>query len=231
MKSKTYIKEALAFSCCCCCSFAQSCPTLCDGYFHHFAPEGNLSNSPINISVQFSAVPLLSHVRLFATPWTEAHQTSLSITNTQSLLKFMPIESVMPSNHLILCHPLLLLPSIFPSIRVFFQWVGSSHQVAKILELQFFIFLPIWFYCVYVKTLASMLYGNFSAGLNSCQTYQRALWNEKLNHGSCLHTVNENKIVLMWQNMLHNNLRYTLILHLKKSRFLHLSFILCRGFT
>ena len=56
---------------------------------------------------------------LFATPWTAARQASLSITNTQSLLKLMSIMSVMPSNHLILCHPLLLLPSIFPSIRVF----------------------------------------------------------------------------------------------------------------
>ena len=62
---------------------------------------------------------LLSCVRLFANPWMAAHQASLSITNSQSLLKLMSIESVMPSNHLILCHPLLLLPSIFPSIRVF----------------------------------------------------------------------------------------------------------------
>ena len=61
----------------------------------------------------------LSRVQLFATPWTVAHQTSLSITNPQNPLKSMSIESVMPSNHLILCHPLLLLPSIFPSIRVF----------------------------------------------------------------------------------------------------------------
>ena len=61
----------------------------------------------------------LSHVQLFATPWTAAHQASLSITNSQSLLKLMSIELVIPSNHLILCHPLLLLPSIFPSIRVF----------------------------------------------------------------------------------------------------------------
>ena len=60
----------------------------------------------------------LSHVRLFATPWTAAHQASLSITNSRSLLKLMSIESVMPSNPLILCHP-LLLPSIFTSIRVF----------------------------------------------------------------------------------------------------------------
>ena len=58
-------------------------------------------------------------VRLFATPWTAARQASLSITNSRSLLKLMSIESVMPSNHLILCHPLLFPPSIFPSIRVF----------------------------------------------------------------------------------------------------------------
>ena len=67
----------------------------------------------------FSSVQLLSRVRLFATPRIAARQASLSITNSQSLLKLMSIESVMPSNHLILCLPLLLLPSIFPSIRVF----------------------------------------------------------------------------------------------------------------
>ena len=67
----------------------------------------------------FSSVQSLSHVRLFATPWTAARQASLSITNSRSLLKFMSITSVMPSNHLILCCFLLLLPSIFPSIRVF----------------------------------------------------------------------------------------------------------------
>ena len=69
--------------------------------------------------LQFSSIQLLSHVRLFATPWTVSHQASLSITNSWSLLKLMSIESVLPSNHLILCRPLLLLPSIFPSIRVF----------------------------------------------------------------------------------------------------------------
>ena len=68
---------------------------------------------------QFSSVQSLSHVRLFATPWTAARQASLSITNSQSLLKLMSIMSLMPSNHLILCRPLLLPPSIFPSIRVF----------------------------------------------------------------------------------------------------------------
>ena len=66
-----------------------------------------------------SSVQSLSHVQLFATPWTTACQPSLSITNSWSLLKLMSIESVKPSNHLILCHPLLFLPSIFPSIRVF----------------------------------------------------------------------------------------------------------------
>ena len=69
--------------------------------------------------IQFSSVQSLSHVRLFVTPWTAARQASLSITNCQSLLKLMSIELVMPSNHLILCRPLLLPPSIFPSFRVF----------------------------------------------------------------------------------------------------------------
>ena len=72
-----------------------------------------------NISVQLSSVQSLSHVRLFPTPWIAAHQASLSITNSWSLLKLMSIESVMPSSHLILCHPLFLLPPIPPSIRVF----------------------------------------------------------------------------------------------------------------
>ena len=66
-----------------------------------------------------SSVQSLSHVRIFAIPWTAARQASLSITNSQSLLKLIPIESVMPSSHLILCCPLLLPPSIFPNIRVF----------------------------------------------------------------------------------------------------------------
>ena len=83
-------------------------------------------------SVQFSC----SVVSNSETPRTAACQASLSITNSQTLPKLMSIESVMPSNHLILCHPLLLLPSIFPNIRVFFKWVSSWNQVAKILEFQ-----------------------------------------------------------------------------------------------
>ena len=69
--------------------------------------------------LQFNSVQLLSHFWLFATPWTVAGQASLSITNSQSLLKLKSIESVMPTNQLILCHPHLLPPSTFPSIRVF----------------------------------------------------------------------------------------------------------------
>ena len=69
--------------------------------------------------ILFSSFQSLSHVQLFATPWITAHQASLSITSSQSLLKLMSIQSVMPSSHLILCHPLLLLPPIPPRIRVF----------------------------------------------------------------------------------------------------------------
>ena len=78
-----------------------------------------LSHFSTGQNLQFSSVQSLSHIRLFVTPQTAACQASLSITNSQSLLKLMYIKSVMPSNHLILCHPLLLPPSIFPSIRVF----------------------------------------------------------------------------------------------------------------
>ena len=73
----------------------------------------------IRCSVQFSSVQSLSHVRLFATPWTAARQASLSITNVQSSRKLMSIESLIPSSYLILCRPLLLLPPISPSIRAF----------------------------------------------------------------------------------------------------------------
>ena len=75
----------------------------------------------------FSSVQSLSRVRLFVTPWAAARQASLSITNSRSLLRLMSIESVMPSNHLILCRPLFLLPSVFPSITVF-----SSESVLHI---------------------------------------------------------------------------------------------------
>ena len=79
----------------------------------------NLTSTMMSEKREFSSVQSLSRVQLFATPWTAPCQASLSITISQSSLKLMSIESVMPSSHLILCCPLLLLPSIFPSIRVF----------------------------------------------------------------------------------------------------------------
>ena len=90
----------------------------------------NFQNSPLShivVPFQFSSVQPLSCVWLFATPWTAARQASLFITNSQSPPKLMSIELVMPSNHLILCCPLLLLPSVFPSIRVF-----SNESVLRI---------------------------------------------------------------------------------------------------
>ena len=82
-------------------------------------------------------VQSLGHVCLFATPWTTALRASLSFTISQSLLKLMSVESAMPSNHLIFCCPLLLLPSIFPSIRVLSNELGSSHQVVKFWSFSF----------------------------------------------------------------------------------------------
>ena len=79
---------------------------------------------------QFSSVQSFSHVQLFVTPWTVVQQVSLSMTNSWSLLKFRSIEFVMPSNHLIHCNPLLLLPSLSQH-QSLFEWVSSSHQVAK----------------------------------------------------------------------------------------------------
>ena len=89
--------------------------------------EGVVTEQELTSTSYFSPVQSISHVRLFVTPWIAAHQASLSITNSQSLLKLMSIELVMPSNHLILCHSLLLLPSMFPSIMVF-----SSELVLRI---------------------------------------------------------------------------------------------------
>ena len=121
----------------------------------------------LKIELPFTSVQSLSHVWLFVTPWIAARQASLSTTNSRSLLKLTSIESGMPSSHLILCHPLFLLPSIFPSIRVFFEWVSSSHQVAKVLEFQFqhqsfpgkTIALTIW---TFVGKIMSLLFNMLS---------------------------------------------------------------------
>ena len=85
---------------------------------------------------QNQSVQSLRRIRLFVTPWTAAHQAPLSITNSQSLLKLMSIELVMLSNHLILCHSLLLPPSNLSQHQGLFRRVSSSHQVAEVLELQ-----------------------------------------------------------------------------------------------
>ena len=112
-------------------STSFACPALTGGFF------------TTSTTWKFSSFQSLSHVWLFETPWTTAHQTSLSITNPQSLLKLMSIELVMPSNHLILCHPLLLLPSILPSIRLFSNhplWKGTCYYCVRLtmwLELKF----------------------------------------------------------------------------------------------
>ena len=94
----------------------------------------NSQQNPIILNI--SSVQLLTHVRLLATPWMAAHQAFLSLMISRSLPKFISIASVIPSSHIILWCPLLLLPSIFPNIRDFFQWVSSLHQMTKILELQ-----------------------------------------------------------------------------------------------
>ena len=85
----------------------------------------------LSFTVNIQSSQSLSCVQLFATPWTAAQQASLSIPNSRSLLRLMSIESVTPSNHLILCHPLLLLPSIFPSIRVFYNESALPIRISK----------------------------------------------------------------------------------------------------
>ena len=99
--------------------------------------------------IQFSSVQSLSHIKLFSTSWTAARQASLSITISWSLFKLMSIESVMPSNHLVLCCPLLLLPSLFPSIRVFSNEVVLCIRWPKYWSFSFRIVLPMniqdWF--------------------------------------------------------------------------------------
>ena len=102
---------------------------------HFSAMKCAISFGVFLTSLDFSSVQSLSRVQLFATPRTTARQASLSITNSRSSLKLMAIESVMPSNHLISCHPLLLLPSIFPSIRIF-----SSESAFRIRWPKYWIF-------------------------------------------------------------------------------------------
>ena len=111
-------------------------PALTVWSFNHWTTRKVPTQSPFEghlfLILWLFTVQSFSRVRLFATPWTAACQASLSFTITQSLLKLMSIESVMPSNHLFLCHPRLLLPSIFPSIGIFSSELALVHQVAKV---------------------------------------------------------------------------------------------------
>ena len=128
-------------------------------------------------------VQLLSHIRLFATPWTTAHQASLPFTISQCLPKLMFIESVMPSNHFILCHPLLLLHSIFPSIRVFsnesslhirwpkywgFSFISPFNEYSRLIS-----FRMDWFDLLSVQgTLNNMLqHHNSKASILQCSAF------------------------------------------------------------
>ena len=135
-------------------------------------------------SLWFSSVQSLSRVQLFATPWTAAPQASLSITTSKGLPKLMSIESVMPSNHLILCHPLLLLPLIIPSIRVFSnesalligwpKYWSFSFSISPSNEHSGLISSRIdWFYLLAVQgTLKSLLQHNSSKALIlRCSTF------------------------------------------------------------
>ena len=107
---------------------------------------------------QIIVVQLLSHVQLFGTPWTAAQQAPLSFTISQSLLRFMSTESVMPSNHLVFCHPLLLLPSIFPSIRVFSN--ESAPQVRILAHLLFLLFIQECLcFSIFGLFMTTLLYG------------------------------------------------------------------------
>ena len=113
----------------------------------HIQTVYHLSGSSFPLYLHYHVLPfhslylllLLSHfscVRLFVTSWNAVCQASLSFTISWSLLKLMSVESVMPSNHLVLCHPLLILPSVFPNIRVFSNESALRRRVAKVLELQ-----------------------------------------------------------------------------------------------
>ena len=135
-----------------------------------------------------SSVQSLNHVRLFVTPWAVAHQASLSFTISRSLLKLMSIESVMPSSHLILCRPLLLPASIFPSIRVFFSesvlhirwpkyWSFSFSNSPPNEYPQLISFRTDWFDLLAIQgSLKSLLQHNLKASTLQCSAFFMVHW-------------------------------------------------------
>ena len=144
-------------------------------------------------SVQFSSVQSLSYVWLFATPWFAAHQAFLSITNSWHLLKFMPIKLVIPSSHLILCRPLLLLPTISPSIRVFSNestlcmrwseyWSFSFRISPSSEHLGLISFRMDWLYLLAVQQILKSLLQHHSSKASICQ--QSAFLTVQLSHPS-----------------------------------------------
>ena len=151
--------------------------------------------------LSISSVQSLGHVILFVTPWTTARQTSLSITNSQSLLKLISIMLVMPANHLILCCPLLLLPSIFPSIRVFpnesvlcIRWPkyqSFSFSISPSNEYSGLIFFRIdWFNLLAVQGTLKSLLQLLSVKLKKISSilfYQRIIFNHKWMLKSFIH--------------------------------------------
>ena len=159
--------------------------------------------------LSFSSVQLLSHVWLFVTPWTAAQQASLSITNSQSLFKLMAIESVMPSNHLILCHPLFLLPSIFPSIRVFSneffasgsQSIGASTS-ASVLPMNIQDWFPFrWTGWIFLQSKGlSRVFSNTIVQKHQFFGTQLSLWSNSHPYMTTGKTIALTKLDFCWQN-------------------------------
>ena len=141
------------------------------------------------------SVQSLSRVRLCATPWTAALQAFLSFTISQSLLKLMSIESVMPSNHLIPCHPLLLLPSIFPSIRVFsnelaicFRYNSNSSRIVICITNEP-VDLGVWKYFIGDETCFCILLASSLSSLCSFLCSYIDIISERLVHLICIHGI------------------------------------------
>ena len=150
--------------------------------------------------IQFSSIQSLSRVQFFATPWTAAHQASLSITSSGSLPKLMSIESVMPSNHLILCRPLLLLPSIFPSFRVFsnesavhIRWskywsfsfnISPSNEHPGLISsrMDCFIYIQFWHWIISFRMPTDIIWCNGGTGSTSFKQFQSNV--NKINNSS-----------------------------------------------
>ena len=188
-----------------------------------------LSNIPLCTSVQS-----LSHVLLIATPWTAARQASLSITNSRSLLKLMSIESVMPSSHLILCRPLFLLPLNPSQHHGLFQWVNSSHEVAKYWSFSIrpsnehpgLIFRMDWLDLLAVQgTLKSLLQHHSSkAAILRCSAFFTVQLSHPYDHGKTIALTRRNFVGTV-MSLLLNMLSRLVITFLPRSEHLLISWL------